>query len=609
MTSKTSFPERLREFRLTYWWAFRKNIGMMSLLAVLLFIGLPLILLIELPSRYKSYSQMPDATNAEILKYLSQSFTNYLHTVVPAFAMSLLLLFAVVFCIRLFGYMQHRRSVDLFHAFPVGRVPMLLGRWCAGITAMFLPILVNFGILELIAASWHIVPQNDRTARPAVLMLWILLMTAAAFTFCMFMAVCSGSILDTILSVLGVNVGYPIFLWGVIYLMESTLPGLSLSTQDNFGLMTLFAPFVAAYLPFFSVQAWLAPWWLFLTAVMLVGTVLLYQRRKSEAAEDQFAIPIPKVIIRFLLTAVGGIGLGLLIAYLNASIGGFLIGVLLGSAIVHVVVEAIYSRGFQHLKKSAVWYVIFVGAFAVFYGVIATGCFGYDTRIPNAADVESISVKADINYTQNQYVNTEQGKQIYLNPTLKNPENIRTVVEVHKNLLKMCRAQGYPYFPQKMSRNYPVTLTYHLKNGHSLCRTYSTFGQTDIDEKKYQNELVKIGNMPEYQINSDILFYLQPEDIRGVEVKSGETTLSNLTVKKELLDAMRKNYSDSIRHANDSGLQWMEVTLQNNIEPKDSRWNTILGNYTGKVHRDSISYYYKAGSEVDKLIQRMGWDK
>lgn len=606
MTSKTSFPERRRECWQTYCWALKKSTGMLSLLTVLLFLCMPLVLMVGL-----AHENEQIVIEANRIQILTQFYSECLRVAVPVFSLSLLLLFALILCIRLFSYMQNKRSVDLFHALPVGRIPMLLGRWCAGITVLFAPLLLNIGIAALVAASYRITPSVGNISLAAS-MLWVMLMAAAAFTFCVFMAVCSGSTMDTVLSILGVNVGCPLFFWSAIYLMEHTLPGLSFGIQNNLDFITLFAPFAAAYLPFFSIQNWFLPWWLVLTAALLATACLLYRQRKSETAEDQFAFPIPKVIIRFLLTSVGGIGFGLILS--RTGMAGFLIGILAGSAVSHIIVEAIYSRGFRNLKQSFAWYAVFIGIFAVFYGVIATGCFGYDTRIPNAADVESVSVYSDnMNVSGKRSVYDENHSQILLKPILKNAESISTVLEVHKNIVSNYRSDGFPYFPQQTLYN-ELSLTYRLKNGHSIRRTYYLLGRDSQDEHdNNQSEIQKITSLNEYKQGCDIIFYIAPEDIRSIQVihgeKDTETVLPEGPSKQELLTALRNNYPDNILNKDDHGKKTLVVNFKDNVVPKDSRLKEMLGGYTGKIDLGSGNYCYKSGGEVDQLIQRMGWDK
>lgn len=88
---------------------------------------------------------------------------------------------------------------------------MLLGRLCAGLTAIFVPLLVNYAIASIIGASYGIDAAYSFGA-VASSMLWLMLMSTAAMIFSIFMAVCTGTIFDMVVSILGINVAYPLLI-------------------------------------------------------------------------------------------------------------------------------------------------------------------------------------------------------------------------------------------------------------------------------------------------------------------------------------------------------------------------------------------------------------
>ena len=201
MMSKTLFRKRSSEFLRMYRIAIRENAGIDLLLAVLLFLIFPMTVLVQ------QVNVRMSQTNGKLLKELAEGYSNYLETAIPLFGMTLLLVFTVVFSVSLFRYMHDSHSVDLFHALPVGRVPMLLGRWCAGMTLLAVPAAFNFFLLQVIAwvsgfpalagrqerietVSTNLFLYRYGLAEPNFSAgLWqkfglLLLMTAAAFTFC-----------------------------------------------------------------------------------------------------------------------------------------------------------------------------------------------------------------------------------------------------------------------------------------------------------------------------------------------------------------------------------------------------------------------------------------
>lgn len=607
MTSKTSLPTRKNEFRQTFRWALRKNAGMTGLLAALLFVCLPMILLLAL-SNSNGYPT-PGVSETVWRNGIASEYASFLRTMIPLAAVSLLLLFSVVLCVRLFGYMQNRRSEDLFHALPVGRVPMLLGRWCAGMVALALPALGNFGVLALIALAYRI-PLFAGGMYLGTALCWLLLMAAAAFTFLTFLSVCSGSVMDTILSALGVNVGFPAAVFLSQSLIRYTLPGAYDADRFNFAVLSLLAPFPAAYLPHVGEEpVWFLPWWICATAALLAGACLLYRRRRSESAEDRFAFAAPKIVIRFLLTACGGLGLGLAGMFMTGNIAMFLLLAAAGSLMAHTVVEAVYSRGFRGMKRSLRWYAIFAVCFAAFYGVLATGCFGFDTRVPDPSEVESISIDAtgfsssggSQVYRADHDTGLISGPPIPLEPVLKKPESIRAVLQFHRELVAKYRAEKYPYVPQQGYWGV-FTLRYRLKNGSTLTRSFlDSSGFSEWMQEKEKPLL----EMEEYRENNDMVFFLQPDDLLSVTVysnngnKGSEYLLGDGALRGELLDALRSEY-DADR-SSDGGLS---LKVREPFRP-DDRLREALGGYSGEVAVGEPSYSYRADGEVARVLKEI----
>lgn len=615
MTSTTFF----HEFSGAYRWTLKKNIGILILLAVLTFLAGPLILFMTIPG----WAGYRFDTEAEWLRSMRGSFASFMGYA-PVAAIVLILIFAAVLCVMLFGYMQKRRSVDLFHSLPVRREAMLLGRWCAGITILLAPLLLNFLILWITQAAYGIGVNGWTIFRP---MLLVMLMGTAAFTFCMFMAVCSGTMLDTALSVIGVNAGYPLLILCAFSAVNGLLPGVAISINGQTAVLTALAPFAAGFLPFFAELAgWFLPWWILLTAAMLAGSVFLYKKRKSESAESSFAFPIPKILIRFLLTAVGGMGFGLILS--SGGPANFWVGLIAGSLIAHVVVEGIYSRGFRLLKKSFRWYGVFAAAFLIFYGVLATGFFGYDTRIPSADEVESVAVEANGNYEYNggsgcSEIYDENGNVLKrLTPALTEPDSIEAALEAQKKIVGLHRSEGFPYRFSDTVGNM-LTLRYQLKDGRSFSRSYQHYNHNDSEA--YRQAVQSVTNLKEYKQGLDMVFFVEPGDIKSVELtppgkeSPGKTVVPGDTQKNELLSALQKdllekkiNYypeSETGSYEKDPTILSVNLEFYSNIEPKNDRLKALLGGYKGKINLNGGGNYniYSSDSAVYALLRQYGW--
>ncbi len=632
MTSTIFSRRRVLEFRETFQWSLKKQLPVMILLAVLLFLVVPMILMISVPQWIEQReaaieSAAAGASVPAMEEALSSSYTGWLTSYAPLAATVLTLIFAPILCVVQFGYMHKKRSVDFFHALPVGRDSLLLGRWAAGVTVLFVPLMLNFLIVSMVGGAYGISVTNA-SALPWKQMLWVMLMGAAVFTSCIFFAVCSGTMFDTAVSVVGVNAGYPLLLFCSLTAAKMILPGLDFGLRGKVGALTAFAPFAAAFAPFIGGErsAGFLVWWILLAAAMLAGSVLLYNRRKSETAEDNFAFQLPKIVIRFLVTGMAGIGFGLVLN--STGKNAFLIGVVAGSAISHVIIQAVYSRGFRGMAKSFRWYGVFAVCFAAFYGVLATGMFGYDTRVPDASEVQGVSVGTYF-VAGNQGSSPGAGYYFYpagsgevshkLDPELTQKDNILAVMEAQKNIIALYRSEGFPYH-LKDTQGETFSVTYHLKNGGAVTRTYGYYDRRSDFVEKYHAACGEITHLREYLESSDMIFYLEPEDIKSVDLhtavgNSGDEKVRSFVPddaqKRDLLDAMRQDYVDGgVNYSEKDTPQicTVELNFVDSITPKSEKLKKLLGADRQKI-RLSPGYYtlYRSDSQTLQSLKSFGW--
>lgn len=624
----TIFSRRRRlEFRETFLWSLKKQFPVMILLTVLMFLIVPMILMISVPQwmeQQASLIKSASAANAASLEdILSESYTSYLTSYAPIASTVLVLVFAPILCVVQFGYLHKKRSVDFFHALPVGRTPMLLGRWCAGLAVLYVPLVLNFLIVSMVGSSYGLSLTNP-SALPWKQVLWIMLMGAAAFTSCVFFAVCSGTMFDTAVSVIGVNAGYPLLLFCGLTVANMILPGLDLGLRSNIDMLTAFAPFAAAFVPFAGARsAGFLVWWLCLAAVMLAGSIFLYRERKSETAEDNFAFQLPKIVIRFLVTGTAGLGFGLVLSGTGKE--AFLIGVVAGSVVAHVIVQAIYSRGFRHMAKSLLWYGVFAAVFLVFYGVMSTGMFGYDTRVPDTSEIASVSVKTGFVAEKGSspgidyyfYPASGPSAQHELIPRITQKDGILAVVKAQQSIVALYRSEGFPY-RLKDTQGESFEITYHLKNGRSMTRTYSYYDRHSDFVEPYQQICGKITSLREYLESSDMIFYVEPEDIKSVDLHTEDGKIEKSVVpdnaqKQELMDALRQDYVDGQVNGSESGkpLCYVNLNFKDRIEPKSEKLKQLLGTDQGAISlRYSGSYtFFRSDAQTLQLMKRFGWEE
>lgn len=322
---------------------------------------------------------------------------------------------------------------------------------------------------------------------------------------------------------------------------------------------------------------------------------------------------------------MGGLGFGLILNSLGGS--GFFIGVVTGSIIAHVVTEAIYSRGFKTLKKSLIGYGIFAAVFVIFYSVLAMGFFGYDMRVPNAAEVQSVTVTADtysFSLSEPGYAEIYDEDHQYLkklSPVISQQENIQTVISAQKDFTALYRKYGFPYRVKNTSGQ-SVTLNYRLKNGRSFSRSYQYYdlaSQADFT-KEFQQDLSKIVSIKEYIENQDLIFYLDLSDINSFTVyqpasdeKDNGMVITAAAEKQELYNALKQDFLNGKINSSDKEKSYASISVEfrQNITPKDQRLKQILGDYKGKININGGRNYdlNSQDCETYRLIINKGWIK
>lgn len=622
----TIFSNRaVKEWKETYLWALKKNRGMMALLTLLLMIALPVILLIK-------FSEMQARPDMHL--NINEAFSSYFIGCSTFAVMPLLLLFTLVLSASLFSYLHQKRSVDLFHSIPVGRTPLLLGRWCASFTVLVVPVFLSYAAAAAVGAAYRAQAQYI-LAGPAVHLLQNMLMVAAALSFSVFIAVCTGTTFDMILSILAINAAYPLLIFAGTEFVKRMLPVTGWSLSADSVVLTAFAPFVAACLPspnpyFYQITSFpslgvmpgtFLTWWVVMFLVLLAAAVLLYKRRKSECAESGFAFAAPQIIIRFLVTAVSGLGMGLVFHLSTEGPAMFFIGLLIGSLTAHIIVDAVYSRGFKHLKKSLIFYGAFVALFFVFYAVVATGCFGYDTRVPRAEEVDSISF-SEVNaqeehyYLESQPVTDAMGQTIAkVRPQLKQKENIRTAVNTIQDYLNEVHRTAFPYaLPNDTTFRGNMTLEFHLKNGSTVKRTYQGINYYGSPSDSFEKMVGTIIGNTEYLESSRMVFYIEPQMIKSVDISRKDGNESNTFApdenqKTELLAAMKQDsagLTPSQQVIPDNPV-FFAVELRSDMIPA-GRLRELTGNYNGEVQLLPITFVISDRTpHLKALMEKFGW--
>lgn len=620
MTSKTSSNNLRSELIQTYLWDLKHRFGLIALFCGLHFVSMPLVEILAMNNAQRSNLQYG------MIVDLDNRFFTVLQVVLPLCTVSLTLLMALLLSVMAFQYMHQKRSVDLFHSLPVSRSALMGGRILSSLTALILPLAVNFALTFLVAAVFRL-DFSGFTGFLFSSLGWILLMSVAAFLFCAVMAACSGTTFDMVISIVVINITYPL----MIALGRATagmiIPGMAMDPSLQSTPYTALSPFVAAYIPvvwgnFYSQESvgmGFLLWWIFAALAMAVLALVLYRKRKSECAESNYAFPIPKHFIRFVATTAAGLAGGLIFQSVFSSASGFFTGVLVASLVTHIIAEAIYGRGFKGLKKSFAYYGIFLVAFAAFYGICATGAFGYDTRVPKAEEVSYVETSltniSDSSYPSGfSIMDSNNNRQIAWVPQrIRDQETIEKIVQLQTLVSKQIREKGYPY--QIYDGYSDIHLIYYMKDGSVIDRAYPS---ELLNEKAQVNSAVeKITSTSEYRTSGNVLFYMTAENIESVHLYKSDSQESTLVPdtqkKKELLDALQKDMKendDPYNGGSDKEPLWLELRVRAFTPAPGSELKKLIGDYNGKITLSQQGIPVNDNMPRTKaLVEKYGWAK
>ena len=506
----------MEQFRQVYRWQLRQNRVLYAVYAALTLLCYTAVFLTGVYSSWQDYLAPGavlnniDTPKGELVQDFSEAILNSFNVCSAMSLVPLTMLFLAVYCVVTFGYMHRRRSVDLFHALPVRRTPLLLGGMAAGCTVMAVVTSVSMLLCFAGAAAFG---ASAPFTFPLLLgkLALLLLLLAAAMALTVTLLVCSGTVMNAVISGILIMGGWPMLCVCAAWIISQTLPGSTV--EASLRVVTLFVPYLAALLPFtgpitrfladdgtmnvpdplLAVSPGLILWWVCFTAVLLAAAVLIYRRRPSEQAENNFSFPPLRVFIQFLMACAVGLAAGAVFGAIYNNNVVFFLAVLIFSAAAHCVTQIIWVRGMDRFRKSLPAYGAAVAAMAVFFVILATGGLGFVNRMPAPDEVENVRLTLP-GYHYDDSVTTylgdycgmslqkeevpdsemEEGmaEDDYTNdvsPKLESPESVKAVRDMHRKLIAL---RPGPYLPCHEGWYNELTITYQYDGGKTLYRSY-----------------------------------------------------------------------------------------------------------------------------------------
>lgn len=472
--------------------------------------------------------------------------------------------FTFVSSLKTFSYLHNKRSVDMFGALPANRTTMYTSHLLAGLTSIAVPYFV-FSIITI-----AITARSGDTLKFGLYTIGsTLLMIFAAYIFTSLVAYCCGTVVDTAIITIGAN-----GIWlGIISLyfgfITEMIPGVDFESIIDTPLLVMFAPYGFSLMGTIYYQneqvgslVSLFIWNMIYIAGFLFVALIAANKRKAETSQNGFSVKWLPMVIKAGASIVCGGFIGFISAevshsgYNNMFVFCFWYAIIgfVAFAILHI----IFARGLK--GKVIPSLLTYLGTTAVAIAILFGFSFGIgiDVYVPSPVTVKSVQFDG---------------------MDFKDPENIKTVTEIHKIITKGIRKENiYPYYlgSESYSYDYPVT-TYDeetvtnelpsdldgvIKDGEYYIerdpsKNYYVIGNT-IFRFRYKR---KIG----FGVTRD--YYLYPTDYRKKCYDYDK--LSELIMKLYSSEEYKKNYNkdlfddEAIKNITSAGLNYFYYIGEN----------------------------------------------
>lgn len=333
-------------------------------------------------------------------------------------------IFVVVISANLFKAFHNRRSTDLVMSLPIKRSTLFLSNFITGLLVIFVPLFVVALISGLLCGDILV-----------CLTYFIAIVPPTLFAYAMysFLAVCCGTVADTVISYAAINVTYPVLFSVIMNLVynfsagtaDLCYTGLSnLLTKGNLFIHSLLSPSMGIYVcssGAYMSDASMVPYCIYsivFAAVIFAAAVILFKRRKNENVQMGFIFKLPKILIIIISSLACGVYIGYtasgaLSSDVKSGTVQFLWYILfsvVGCIVSYLIITSIYNRGGSGILKSMPCLGASVALSLVIYLLTATGMVSMNIWAPDIKTVKYVSVETSINKNYGNTINEFLGE-------------------------------------------------------------------------------------------------------------------------------------------------------------------------------------------------------
>ena len=356
----------------------------------------------------------------------------------------------------LFSYLNNSGSVTCLHALPIKRRAHFLTNLATVYTLVLVPAVIAY----IIGFFYCVLEMPIGISN--LFDYFIVMMV------CITIAASAGTLGSMITGNTIAAIAFTVIFFAFPFYAEGVLKGF-LST-NVFGIWDV-EYYSLDNMSIIKVNSFMIGW--FITAIIgLIVSWFLYKNRKLETNGDIIAFNFLKpVFIAGVSVFAGLIGYFYLCVFFDDSIFLMLPFGILGAIVSYMLSKKAFT--IKGIWKPILIYVIFVGAV---FATITLDLTGFERRIPDIADIESIDMVDPVAFDNRHHYYTIEGKKYYYDMSIEDyryydEEDFKNITNFHAQRIE-----------DRKSGVEKIYIIYNLKNGKTLKRIYYA---SLIEDKEY----------------------------------------------------------------------------------------------------------------------------
>ncbi len=458
----------------------------------------------------------------------------------------LLAIVAVGTAVLLFSYLNSKSAVAQIHSVPVKRETLFITHAVFGLLTLIVPVLINAAILLIMRTN----PYIAQVVSVTHIAQWTHTQISYAiigFSFAVFIGMFTANsvahIVFTYIFAL-LPLAFELAIRGLmnLHLHGYYFYGAGITATTDFlyfgidKLCTIKYPLI--YLAY--------------SIIFLVLSLVIYKLRDLENTAEVIAFPkLKPVFVYGVSLCMGVVGYFYLAGIADVKSMFFILPFgILGLVIANMIAKKAFTL--KGCIKPAVALLISALAFVLLFEVDITG---FEKRVPNVIDIESVSVtrRSIETITQTRNINGAQKieKGAYI-PNLYNADDIENVIKFHSFKTK----------DKEDSRDKidPIYITYNLKNGKTMVRQYSVNLRTEqellkpiMETAEYKMHILPVTSGKVENVNSVMI-----DDVR---FRNYRKYFGEKSEDKEIIDKICTALKKDIENAKYDEFAYGESTL------------------------------------------------